>query len=187
MQGMMSAVAVLGSSLDKGVYEDTIQWDTFWQSMSTITNMSQAAVGGLQNAVGAYEKMRLWISDSSAHKFYFSRFMAGVHKRVGKIRKPDKEVTIDVIHVIDWVLEMEWQNARRTDKRKRIAKMGTWFIGGFCTGLRGKEILLIELAGTANSLVRMNDVKNAHFVFVVTGRTKSNQKMDAKLESQALP
>jgi hypothetical protein len=134
-EGMMAVVAVLDRSLDKGSYEDTVQWDTFRQSMSAITNVSQSAVGGLQNAVGAYKRTRLWISDSSTHKFWFSRFMTGVHKRVGQVRKPDKKVTIDVIHAVDRVLEMEWQNARRPAKRKRVAEMGTWFIGGFCTGL----------------------------------------------------
>jgi hypothetical protein len=41
------------------------------------------------------------------------------------------------------------------DKRKRIAEMGACFIGGFCMGLRGEEMLLIELAGMANSLTCM--------------------------------
>jgi hypothetical protein len=73
--------------------------------MSTITNVSRAAAGGLQNAIGAFQRTRLWISDSSTHKFWFSCFMTGVHKQVGKIRKRDKEVTIDVIHAVDRVLE----------------------------------------------------------------------------------
>lgn len=119
------AVAILDRSQDKGVYKDTVQWDTFRQLMSAITNMSQAAVGGLQNAVGAYKRMRLWILDSLTHKFWFSRFMTGMHKQAGHICKPNKEVTIDFIHAINWVLELEWQNAQRTDERKRIVEMGT--------------------------------------------------------------
>jgi hypothetical protein len=185
--GMKSAIAVLDRSLDKGSYEDTVQWDTFRRSMSAITNISQAAVGGLKNSVGAYKRKRMWISDSSTHQFWFSRFMTGVHKRVGQVRKPDKEVTIDVIHAVDRILESEWENARKTDEKKRIAEMGAWFIGGFCTGLRGEEMLLIELAGTANSLVHMNDEKNAHFTFVVSGRTKANQKTGAKFGVPCAP
>jgi hypothetical protein len=83
--------------------------------------------------------------------------MSGVHKRVGQIRKPDKEFTIDVIHAVDRILESEWEQARRADDKKRIAEMGTWFLGGFCTGLRGEEMLLIELAGLANSLAHMDE------------------------------
>jgi hypothetical protein len=186
-QGMSAALAVLDRSLDKGKHETTVQWDTFRRSMSAITNISQASVGGLENSVGAYERSRMWISGSVTHKFWFSRFMSGVHKRVGQVRKPDKELTIDVIHAVDKLLETEWQSARRSDEKKKISEMGAWFIGGFCTGLRGEEMLLIELAGTANSLVHMDDVKHAHFLFVVSGRTKANQLSGAKFGVPCAP
>jgi hypothetical protein len=86
--------------------------------MSAVTNVSQASEGGLQNAVGAYERTRLWISDSATHKFWFARFMTGIHKRVDQVHKPDKELTIDVIHAVYRILETEWLNVRRSDKKK---------------------------------------------------------------------
>jgi hypothetical protein len=185
--GMKVALAVLDRSLDKGVYEATVQWDTFRRQMSGVTNISQAGVGGLGNSVGAYERNRMFISESVTHKFWFSRFMAGVHKRVGQVRKPDRVLTIDIIHAVDRILETEWENAERSDERKRIAEMGTWFLGGFCTGLRGEEMLLIELAGTANSLVHLGDPKDAHFVFVISGRTKGDQVSGAKFGVPCVP
>jgi hypothetical protein len=60
--------------------------------------------------------------------------------------------------------------------------MGEWFIGSFCTGLQGKEMLLIKLAGTANSLSHLGEAKNAHFIFVISGQTKS---LGLSLESPA--
>jgi hypothetical protein len=42
VHGMKSAIDVLDRSLDKGAYEDTVQWDTFRRSMSAITNVLQA-------------------------------------------------------------------------------------------------------------------------------------------------
>jgi hypothetical protein len=185
--GMLAAIAVLDRSLDKGNYEETVQWDTFRRTMSTVTNISQAAVGGLENSVGAYEKNRMFISASVTHKFWFSRFMGGVHKRVGQVRKPDRVLTIDIIHAVDRILESAWEHAGNVEERKRSAEMGAWFIGGFCTGLRGEEMLLIELAGTANSLVHLNDAKNAHFVFVISGRTKSDQSSGAKFGVPCCP
>jgi hypothetical protein len=178
--GMKVALAVLDRSLDKGVYEATVQWDTFRRQMSAVTNISQAAVGGLGNSVGAYERNKMFISEAVTHKFWFSRFMTGVHKQVGQVRKPDRVLTIDIIHAVDRLLESEWENATSADERKRIVEMGTWYLGGFCTGLRGEEMLLIELAGTANSLVHLADPKNAHFGFVISGRTKGDQKSGAK-------
>ena len=120
---MLAAMAVLDRSLDKGVYEDTVQWDTFRRTMSAVTNISQAAVGGLENSVGAYERNKMFISSSVTHKFWFSRFMGGVHKRVGQVRKPDRVLTIDIIHAVDRILESEWENAQRVDERKQIAEM----------------------------------------------------------------
>jgi hypothetical protein len=172
---MKVAMALLDRSLDQGIYEETVQWDTFWRTMSAVTNISQACVGGLGDSVGAYERHKMFISQAVTHKFWYSRFMLGVHKRVGQIRKPDKEVTIDVIHAIDRILELEWNQATSIAHKKRIAEMGAWIIGGFCTGLRGEEMLRIELAGTANSLVNMSKEKDAHFLFVILGRTKGNQ------------
>jgi hypothetical protein len=81
---------------------------------------------------------------------------------------PDKEVTIDVFPAADRILEAEWNQATSVAQKKRVnkrvAEMGTWFIGGFCTGLRGEEMLLIEVAGTANSLCNMTRAKNGHFL-----------------------
>jgi hypothetical protein len=176
---MKAAIVLLDRSLDKGVYEETVQWDTFRRSMSAVTNISQAGVGGLKDSVGAYERNRMFISNVVTHQFWYSRFMTGVHKRVGQIRRPDKEFTIDVIHAADKILEAEWENSSSAPQRKRIAEMGAWFIGGFCTGLRGEEMLKIELAGTANSLPNMTAEKDAHFLFVILGRTKNNQTSGA--------
>jgi hypothetical protein len=78
--GMKVAIVLLDWSLDKGVYEETVQWDTFRCSMSSMTNISQAGVGGLKESVGAYERNRMFILDVVTHKFWYSCFMTGVHK-----------------------------------------------------------------------------------------------------------
>ena len=122
--GMKAAIAVLDRSLDKGTYELNVQWDTFRKQMSTVTNVSQALVHGLKNSVGAYERKRMWISNVVSHQFWFSRFMGGIHKRVGQIRKPDKEMSIKVLHATNWILEDKWSSSRTAIQRKRISEMG---------------------------------------------------------------
>jgi hypothetical protein len=163
---MKMAMVLLDRSLDKGVYEATVHWDTFHRTMSAVTNISQAGVGGLKDSVGAYKRKRMFISGVVTHKFWYSRLMAGVHKRVGQIRKPDKEVTVEFFHAIDKILDIKWGNSTTTDQKKKIAEMGAWFFGGFCTGLRGEEMTFLELSGTANSLVNLSNAKDAHFLFV---------------------
>ena len=64
--------------------------------------------------------------------------------------------------------------------QRRVAEMGVWFIVGFCAGLRGEEMLLIEFAGTKSSLHFLTDPADPHFVLTVSGKTKGNQLSGAK-------
>jgi hypothetical protein len=178
--GMKAAIAVLDRSLDPGVYSECVQWGTFRKTRSAITNISQAGVSGLQDSVGAYERKHVWISTVVTHQFWFSRFITGVHLRVGEIRKPDELLTIDVLHEIHRILSREWGQAVAPAARKRVAEMGVWFVAGFCTGIRGEEKLLIEHAGTAKSLKHLTDAVDPHFEFVISGRTKGNQMSSNK-------
>ena len=179
--GMKAAIAILDRSLDKGAYGPHVQWATFRKLMSGITNTSQASVGGLGNSVGAYERNKLWISTAVSHQFWFSRFMIGIHKRVGEVRRQDEAFTIEIIQEVKKLLEMEWTGLAAEDlvERKRVAEMGVWFIVGFCCGLRGEEMMLIELAGTRNSLENMVGGQG-HFKLVLSGRTKGNQVSGSK-------
>jgi hypothetical protein len=77
-----------------------VQWETFRKSLSAITNIGQARVSGLSDVVGAYERNRCWISKVPTHTFWFHRFMVGIHKRVGEIRRQDEALTIDALHGI---------------------------------------------------------------------------------------
>jgi hypothetical protein len=57
--------------------------------------------------------------------------------------------------------------------------MGVWYIAGFCSGLRGEEMVLIERAGTVNSLVHLAE-KDPWFKLVISGPTKGNQLSGSK-------
>jgi hypothetical protein len=153
-----------------------LAWANLWERLNGI---SQAGVFGLGESVGAFERRKMWISQVVTHSFWFSRFMAGLHKRVGEIKKRDEAITIDVVHAIEDILHSEWRKTDDPKVKRRIAEMGVWVIGGFCVGLRGEEMLLIKFAGTSNSLKHMNDPL-PHFVLAISGRTKGNQLSGSK-------
>jgi hypothetical protein len=73
--------------------------------------------------------------------------MEGLHKRVGEVRHQDKPITIEVLHELDWILEAKWQQAKLPSLKQQAAKMGTWFIVGFCSGLRGEECYISNSLG----------------------------------------
>jgi len=183
--GMKAAIAILDRSMDKGVYAPRVQWGTFRKTMSAVTNVSQAGVSGLGDSVGAYQRNKMWISTSVSHQFWFSRFMEGIHKRVGEVRRQDEAFTIEIILQVNVNLEREWNKLIEGNASKRelkvVAEMGTWFVVGFCTGMRGEEIPLIELAGTRNSLDNKMG-KEPYFNVVISGRTKGNQVSGSKFK-----
>jgi hypothetical protein len=70
--GMAAALAKLDRSLDKGIYEDTVQWDTLRRTMLAVTNIYQATVGGLEYSVGAYECNQMFLLGSAAQVLVLS-------------------------------------------------------------------------------------------------------------------
>lgn len=179
--GMKAAIAILDRSLDKGSYGPNVQWATFRKLMSGVRKTSQAGVKGLGDSVGAYKRNKIWISKAISHQFWFSRFMVGVHKPVGEVKRQDGAFTIQVILQIQVMLELDWTRSEASSKadRRRTAELGGWFIVGFCCGMRGEEIFLLELADTRNSLEAMLGDK-AYFKVVLSGRSKANQISGSK-------
>ena len=186
VHGMAIACAVLDRSLDKGLYEEFVQFDTFRRAKSALTNITQAGIGGLKDSVGAYERNKLWISESPVHSFWFNRFIVGIHRRVGDFRKQDEPITIEILHAVDQILEREWAYVKEDlkshlNRAKRISEMGVWYNGGFCMSARGEEMPLIEFTGTAESLVHLGDKDEPFYYLVVTGRTKGVQLSGHKI------
>jgi hypothetical protein len=177
--GMRFAIAILDRSLAPGQNEEFVQWSTFRKTRSVVTNISQAGLEGLTDSIGAYERKRMWISKVATHQFWFTRFMGGLHKRVGELKKQDEPISIDVLKTAEGILEMEWSRARTPAQKKRVAEMGVWYIVGFCSGLRGEEMVLIERAGTVNSLTHLTE-EEPWFKVVISGPTKGNQLSGSK-------
>jgi hypothetical protein len=124
--GMCIAVVVLDWSLDPGTHDDFVQWETFRRARLAVTNISQAGVSGLGALVGAYERQKMWIFKVVTHSLWFSRFMSGLHKRVGDVKKRGEAMTIGVVHAIQVILHAEWGKTYDLKIKGRIAEMGTW-------------------------------------------------------------
>ena len=173
--GMQAAIAVLIRSLDKGVYEKFVQWDTFRKTRSAITNGHQASAKGMKDVIGAYERNRMWISKVPTHSLWYIRFSEGLHRRVGEVVRPDWPIPVAVVKAIDDKLNEIWGQLETFEERKKVAEMGVWFVVGFCTGLRGEEMLQIEFMGTYRSLRFLRDPTLPHFEVRIVGRTKGHR------------
>jgi len=188
--GMGAAMAVLDRSLDKGKHAEQVQWATFRKMRSAITNYHQASSGGMQDRVGAYEKSKTWITSTPTFGFFFSRFMVGLHKRVGEIVIRDEPLSIEHMLAIERLLEDKWRRSIESHPRSpsvllKIAHQAMWYLGGFCSALRGEEMPMMELAGTRASTKFLTQPLGSlppHFDLVVAGRTKGNQLSGAKFK-----
>ena len=70
--GMRQAVVLLKRSMDPGRYEEYVQFATFRKARASFTNIFQASAGGLSSRVGAYERHKIWITDSPTFGFFFT-------------------------------------------------------------------------------------------------------------------
>jgi hypothetical protein len=92
--------SVLDKSMDAGRYADQVQWATFRKPRYTLANLGQAGIGGLGDAIGAFNKNQTWATQGDTHKSFFVRFITGIHRRVGKEVRRDEPVTIGVLKEI---------------------------------------------------------------------------------------
>jgi hypothetical protein len=86
--------------MDPGRYADQVQWATFQKPRYTRANFGHAGIGGLGDAIGAFDKNQTWVTQGDTHKFFFVRFMTGIHRRVGEEVRREEPVTIGVLKEI---------------------------------------------------------------------------------------
>jgi hypothetical protein len=130
--GMQAAIVVLDRSMDPVLYEKMLQYESFGRTRSAVTNITQVGAGALGDVIGAYEKKRVWFSTVSTHSFGFAtRFMVGLKKRHGEIKKQDWPILIAVLHAADKILEREWKTAKDGLIRKKCEEWGRGFLEVF--------------------------------------------------------
>ena len=65
----------------------------------------------------------------------------------------DWPIPVEVVKFVDEILDGIWHRLTGHRSRLRTAEMGAWFLIGFCTGLRGEEMLMIGYKGAKDSLL----------------------------------
>lgn len=173
--GMKIAVIMLKWSLDPGRTEARVQFDTVRKLRASATNLFQAGPEGLKDRVAAFERSRLWLTTMPSQSYWFHRFVSGYHKRVGETKRQDEALLVETLKGMQAMWEQEWRSNTEVMNRKKIATLATWFLVGFCCGLRGEEMLLIETAGTEKSIEEELTTPVPHFEVMISGKTKGNQ------------
>jgi hypothetical protein len=149
--GMGIAMVTLFRSLDKGINEDTIQYNSTRKFQSVYSNIWGASLEGDKGSIAVKDTVKMYTSDCPTNKQWYSRFLHGLHARVGDSTKQDMAISIEVMHALMDSFEKDWIDCSARgapDKEKAAILFPALFsIVTFCASLRGEETPLMEVSG----------------------------------------
>ncbi len=170
--GMKAACILLLKSLDAGKYAATVQFSTMRKMRSAFTNAFHSSVVGLSGAtVMAKDTKKLVATSCPTYGIWFDHFVRGCHKRMGGIVRPDRALSLLVLHDILHHLELEWQCCDPAE-RYSISREAAFYLIAFCGGLRGEEVPLANLAGILKYWEAGGLAKSPHITITLLGRFK---------------
>jgi hypothetical protein len=147
--GAAAATIMVKHSLDPGVMETTVQFETVRKMMSAFVNLYQASVENESSAVieGKDGKKQLIMGVSIYHGWY-DRAQVGMHHRMGDKVVQDYGLSKQALVALEVGLEKEWEAARdNAGNWLEIVQLDFFALLGYARALRGEEITKIELSG----------------------------------------
>ncbi len=176
--GMTPAVLMLGRSLDltdPGRTRQTVQFGTCRKTRSVWSNCAHANIGAGDEAVMGGDGKQMHTSTSSTNTLWFGKFYEGCHRRMGDQPQPDRAISIKELHLVLEFLDGEFENAKREKDlkgRTKYALAGLYVTAGFMGGLRGEEVLLMELSSVRKNFEDGLAWKPPHVLIPLLGRFK---------------
>jgi hypothetical protein len=172
--GMALAVSILLRSLDPGRTEDTIQFSTARYLRSVYSNIYHASAEHQTGmAVMAQGTSKTYVTNCQSYGYWFERFMRGVHKRMGEEVRSDYALSVKVLHKILGNLDLRWREATTPPRRKEVVEIALFLVLTFCLGLRGEEVVKMDIAGFFTYFEGGRDhAEHPHVMIPLQGRFK---------------
>ena len=87
------------------------------------------------------------VTNAPTNHPWFRRFLAGCHKRMGDVWKPDEPLTRGIMHACFATLEDDWRNILDGDVLRQVfvSETACMLIAGYFAALRGEEIVKVDL------------------------------------------
>jgi hypothetical protein len=170
--GMKAACVMLIKSLDTGKYSATVQFSTMRKMRSTFSNIYHASVEGYSSAsVLAKDTRKLLVTKCPTYGPWFEHFIRGCHKRMGDIVKPDRALSLEILHHILTLVDRDWENANEYEKYK-YAREASFYLIAFCGALRGEEVPMANLTGILKHWDAGAVANPPHVLIALLGRFK---------------
>jgi len=175
--GMLVACAMLMRTLDPGRNEETVQYGTASKMRGAYSNWWHASVRGTGRTVGQQGTSKMMITDCPMNTDWFGRFMKGMHRRIGDKPLPDLAVSIEVMVCLMDRLEKEWERARSEKERRMVLFLALFLSVGYCGGLSGEEVPLMDIAGTRDNYAdAVGHQKMPHVNVALCGKFKEDRR-----------
>ena len=147
--GIRSAIGVLWQSQKPGRHEEKQKYSSVRKVRSLFTNLYNAsAKAAATSMVWRSEKARFVATTAPSDSEWHTRFMSGLHARVGDRRKRDAAISIAQMITIQELLEEDWEAAVLAGdvaEQRAVAETACFFLVGYCASLRGFELPKIVL------------------------------------------
>jgi hypothetical protein len=143
--GMSAAVVTLTRSLDVGKYAATVQYGTMRKMRGVFSNAFHASAEGYcSSSVMAKDTRKLMLTECPTYGTFYELFSRGCHKRMGDIIKPDRALSLSVLHHVLGQVEKDWGAAGLGEKYK-YALEAAFYLISYCGALRGEEVPMTDL------------------------------------------
>ena len=172
--GMKEATILLMRSLDVGKYKETVQFETMRKMRGVFANAHHASAEGYaSSAVMAKDTRKLMVTECVTYGTFFENFIRGCHKRMGDIAKPDRAISLEVLHHMISQVDTDYNLAAPANKLK-YALEGSFYLIAFCAALRGEEVTMVNLTGVIKHWHDgVSDPSRPHVVIALLGRLKN--------------
>jgi hypothetical protein len=98
-------------------------------------------------AVLAQGTTKTYVTNCPTYGHWFSCFMRGIHKQMGEEVRSDYALSLQVLYKILGNLDAHWSEALVIPRQKEIVEIAFFLVLTFCLGLRGEEVVKIDIAG----------------------------------------
>jgi len=173
--GFGDAMIILWQSLQMGKNcSDYQQFESIRKIRSLITTMHQSRGRETIEGVGFKEGSKTHVlAKSTSNSIFFSKFMKGCEKRMGRVVKQDAALSIEILLCLLRSLDEEFDETKTSPKRKReIVMLGSFLTIGFCDALRGNEVFLVEASSLCKHGLQGTNHTRPHVVIPLMGRFK---------------
>jgi hypothetical protein len=173
--GFGDAMVVLWQSLQSGKNCGNYQqFDSIRKIRALATTIQQSRGRDSMDGVSFKDDNKTnTLVKSTSNSVFFSKFIKGCEKRMGRVLKQDSALSVEVLIQIMNNLEFEFGYEKTCEDRRRdIVMIGCFLLIGFCDALRGNEVFLVERSTLCKYRDHGMGHKRPHVVIPLMGRFK---------------